>query len=139
MTAHVVLDAGAFDVLDTAAGTKVRAILREAALRRHEVACAAVTLAEICRGAQRTRRVEAALARQHGGQRVRVVHTDERLAKLVGAILHDTANDSAFIADAHVVAVCARADAALVLTSDPDDIMKLSSAVPGVRITTHRV
>jgi hypothetical protein len=36
----------------------------------------------------RTRHVEAALARSHGGQRIRVVATDERLGKLVGAILH---------------------------------------------------
>jgi predicted nucleic acid-binding protein len=139
VTAHVVLDAAAFDVLDTAAGARVRAILREAADRRREVVCAAVTLAEVCRGTQRTRRVESALARKQGGQRIRIVPTNERLAKLVGAILHDTANDSTRIADAHVVAVSAGADAALVITSDPGDIVNLSSAVPGTRITTHRV
>jgi predicted nucleic acid-binding protein len=139
VTAHVVLDAAAFDGLDTVAGARVLAILREAASRRRKVLCAAATLAEVCRGVKRTRRVESALARKHGGERIRIVPTNARLAKLVGAILHDTANDSTRIADAHVVAVSAGADAALVITSDPGDIVNLSSAVPGTRITTHRV
>lgn len=139
MSACVVLDAAAFDVVQTDRGGLVRATLREAAERRREVLCAAVTLAEVCRGTARTRRVESALARKHGGQRVRVIPTNERLAKLVGAILHETNSDSARLADAHVVAVCTNADAALVFTSDPDDIIDLSTAVPSTRITTRRV
>lgn len=139
MSAQVVLDAAAFDILDTKQSGLLRATLREAAERRRDVACAAVTLAEVCRGVARTRRVESALARKYGSQRVRVVTTDERLAKLVGAILHESKSDSTRIADAHVVAVCAGADAALVFTSDPDDIMELSSSIPGTRIMTRRV
>ncbi len=137
MTVRVVLDAAAFDVLDTPGGAALRMLLRRTALQGGDVSCAAVTLVEVCRGAARTRRVEAALARRHGGARVRVIPTDERFAKLVGAILHDTGSGSDQIADAHVVATCAAADAALVLTGDPGDIVALAAAVPGVRIVTR--
>jgi predicted nucleic acid-binding protein len=133
----IVLDAAAFDVLDEHSGTGLRALLRRAIDDGGEVRCAAVTLAEVCRGMPRTRRVEAAMARRRGGQRIRVVPTDERLAKLVGAILHDTRSGSERVADAHVVAACATADAAIVLTADPDDIAALATALPGTRIVTR--
>jgi len=81
--------------------------------------------------------VEAALVRRHGGQRVIVAQTDERLAKFVGAILHATDSGSERLADAHVVAVAAPADAAIVITSDPDDIAALAVAVPGTRIVVR--
>jgi len=67
-----------------------------------------------------------------------VVATEERLAKLVGAILHQADRGSDRIADAHVIAVCAPADAALILTEDPDDIAELAAALPGCRIVTRR-
>lgn len=134
MTVNVVLDAGAFDHLDSGTGRGLRGLLRRALLRGGSVSCAAVTLAEVCRGAARTRQVESALARDRGGQRIRVVPTDERLAKLVGTILHATESTSDLIADAHVVAVCAASDTALVVTGDPGDIVALSAAVPGTRI-----
>lgn len=101
------------------------------------IRCAAVTIAEVCRGGARTRRVEVALARNRGGRRIEVVPTDERLAMLVGAILDDTRSGSERLADAHVVAVCAAADTAIVLTSDPDDIADLAVAVPETRIVTR--
>jgi hypothetical protein len=63
-----------------------------------------------------------------------VVPTDERLAKLVGQILYSTGDDSNRLGDAHVVAVCAPAETAIVLSSDPDDILALAAAVPGTRI-----
>jgi len=138
MTPFVVLDAAAFDILGTVHDSGLRALLRRSAQRGGTVSCAAVTLAEVCRGSARTRQMEAALARSHGGQRIRVVATDERLAKMVGAILHHTGLGSDRIADAHVVAVCAPADAALVLTEDPGDIAELASALPGCRIVTRR-
>lgn len=137
MRSRLVLDAAAFDVLDTAAGTDLRGLMRRASARDSEVCCAAVTLAEVCRGRARTRRVEAALARAHGGRRIRVIPTDERVAKLVGAILHDTESGSEMLADAHVVAVCTGADTAAVVTVDPDDITRLATAVRGVRILTR--
>jgi predicted nucleic acid-binding protein len=133
----IVLDAAAFDAVDDRLATGLRALLRRAIDDGGEVRCAAVTLAEVCRGTARTRRVEAALARRRGGQRIRVVPTDERFAKLVGAILHDTRSGSERIADAHVVAACATADAAIVLTADPGDIAALATAIPGTRIITR--
>ena len=49
--------------------------------------------------------------------------TDERFAKLVGAILYDTGHGSDRMA--------------VVLASDPDDIVALATAVPGTRIVTR--
>lgn len=137
MSFAIVLDAAAFDVLDSERSIGMRALLRRAIDEGDEVRCAAVTLAEVCRGVARTRRVEAALARRRGGQRIRIVPTNERFAKLVGAILHDTGSGSERIADAHVVAACATADAAIVLTADPADITALATAIPGTRIVTR--
>lgn len=137
MSVAVVLDAAAFDLLDNAQATGMRALLRGAIDAGGEVRCAAVTLAEVCRGMARTRRVEPALARRRGGQRIRVVPTDERFAKLVGAILYETGAGSEHIADAHVVAACTAVDAAIVLTADPGDIAALAAAVPGTRIVTR--
>ena len=137
MKPRTVLDAAAFDLLDAQEGGVVRALLRRTLQAGGEVRCAAVTLAEVCRGAARTRRVEVALGRDRGGQRIRVVPTDERLAKLVGAILHDSDSGSARIADAHVVAVAAGASSAIVLTSDPTDIAALATAVPGTRMVVR--
>lgn len=102
------------------------------------MSCAAVTLAEVCRGPAKARRVEVALTRDRSGQRIRVVPTDERLATLVGTILHATSSASDRLADAHVVAVCARNDGAVVVTDDPDDITALSVAAPGTRIVARR-
>jgi hypothetical protein len=42
------------------------------------------------------------------------------------------------IADAHVIAVCPAVDAAVVVTSDPDDITLLAAAVPGTRVIARR-
>jgi predicted nucleic acid-binding protein len=138
VSARIVLDAAAFDVLDRPAGAALRALLERSAQRDTDTFCAALTLAEVCRGGARTRRVEASLARARGGRRVRTVPTDERLAKLVGAILNDAGRGSEDIADAHVVAVCAGAERAIVITADPGDIAVLAAAVPGVRIVTRR-
>jgi len=137
VTARTVLDAAAFDHLDHADGGSLRALLRRTVERGGEVVCAAVTLAEVCRGSARTRRVEAALVRDRGGQRIRIVPTDERLAKLVGAVLDHSGAASDRLADAHVVALCAGADAAVVVTADPGDIAELSAAIPGTRVVVR--
>jgi len=133
---RVVLDAAGLD--EIASRPALRALLRSVAEREGEVWCAAVTIAEVARGTARRARVHQALATRHGGQRVRVADTDQRLALLVGAILHGADRGSEDIADAHVVAVCAPAEVALVITSDPDDINGLATHVPGVRITCRR-
>jgi len=133
-----VLDAVAFDVIDTVEGAALRQLLRSVLAHGGDVRCAAVTLAKVCRGAARTRRVEAAIARDRGGQRVMVIPTEERLAKLVGSLLFGASRGSDAMADAHVVAVCAAADTALVVTSDATDIKELATALPGTRIVTRR-
>ncbi|MGQ0480508.1 MAG: PIN domain-containing protein [Pseudonocardia sp.] len=137
MTDIVVLDAAAFDVLGTARGRRLHAFLRRWVEQGDDVWCAAVTMAEVCRGAARTRHVENVMVRDLGGRRVRIEPTDERLAKLVGAILHDSGMGSQHIADAHVVALGAGASNTLVLTADPDDIRQLAAAVPGTRVVTR--
>jgi len=138
VTTSAVLDAAAFDVIDTAEGAPLRHLLRRVLQRGGDVRCAAVTLAEVCRGPARTRRAEVAVSRDRGGQRVLVVPTDERLAKLVGAVLHTAGRSSETMADAHVVAVCAGLDAVVVITSDPGDIAELATAIPATRIVTRR-
>jgi predicted nucleic acid-binding protein len=135
---RVVLDAGAFDALNTRAGAKLRDLLARTITRGGEVWCAAVTLAEVARGTARTREVETALSRKYGGAQVRVLVTDEALAKQVGGILYAANKGSDSIADAHVIAACVPAEVAVVITTDPDDIAALSALVPGVRIMPRR-
>jgi predicted nucleic acid-binding protein len=135
---RVVLDAGAFDALNTTAGAKLRDLLARTITRGGEIWCAAVTLAEVARGTARTRKVETALGRGYGGEQIRVLITDETLAKHVGGILYAAKKGSAAIADAHVIAACIPAEVAVVITTDPDDIAELSSAVPGVKIMPRR-
>lgn len=135
----VVLDAGAFDVLDIGnRGARLRALLELTLAEGGQVRCAAVTLAEVCRGVTRTRRVEAIIARRHAGQEIQIVPTDERLAKQVGHILHATGSGTERLVGAHAVAVCADTDVAIIVTSDPGDITDLSAAVPGTRVTVRR-
>jgi predicted nucleic acid-binding protein len=138
VTDLVVLDAAAFDTLAGPPGEPMRAFLLTTTARGAKVRCAAITLAEVCRGTARTRRVEATLRRDRGGWRIEVVPTDERLAKAVGQLLHAAKLDSCHLADAHVVALCAQADRAVVITSDPDDISHLAANVPAIRIVTRR-
>jgi predicted nucleic acid-binding protein len=138
MTFRIVLDAGAFDELDQPSARRLWALIERSITRDGDLCCAAVTLAEVCRGPARTRRVEAMLARPHGGARLSVVPTDERMAKLVGAILHETGTGSEMLGDAHAVAACSGADHAVVVTSDPDDISMLATALRGVRIVTRK-
>jgi predicted nucleic acid-binding protein len=135
---RVVLDAGAFDTLNTTAGAKLRDLLVRTIKRGGEVWCAAVTLAEVARGTARTREVETALSRGYGGRQIRVLVTDEELAKQVGGILYAANKGSESIADAHVIAACVAADVAVVITTDPDDIIDLSAAVPGVKIMPRK-
>jgi predicted nucleic acid-binding protein len=131
---RVVLDAGAFDALNTKGGAKLRDLLARTISRGGEVWCAAVTLAEVAMGTARTREVETALSRRHGGEQIRVLITDEEVAKQVGGILYAAKKGSDSIADAHVVVACVPAEVAVVVTTDPDDIAELSAVVPGVKI-----
>lgn len=131
------LDAGVFDT-DIATARTLRAVARQALLRGGEVWVCSVTLAEACRGTARTRQVESLLARHREQPRVRVRDTDERFAKRVGQILYESNRGSEAMADAHVVALCSDAEAAVVFTTDPTDIVALAAVVPGTRIVTRR-
>lgn len=135
MKARVVLDASAFDVLSTPKGLNLRALLTDY-WKSAETYCAAVTLAEVCRGTHRTRQVEAALAQRFWGRRIVVIPTDTAFAKRVGTVLHDTNSGSEHLGDAHVVAACVdeQADTAVVITNDAEDIRMLAQGVKGVRI-----
>ncbi|MGW0183238.1 type II toxin-antitoxin system VapC family toxin [Nocardia sp. NPDC003345] len=120
---------------------RVQALLAEAYRRGSEVLTPAVVCAEVCRGVSRTRQVERLVARMPrdgaAHRPVRIVDTDFELARQVGAILNSAKVGSRYLADAHVVAVCAQFGGGLVITSDPDDIMHLADAVPAARIITR--
>jgi hypothetical protein len=135
---RVVLDAAAFDVLASRQWRSFIALVEGTLKRGASVWCSAVTIAEVARGDQRTRAVEAML-RGRSGITINVQPTDEAFAKRVGSILHLGDRGSEHIADAHVVATCAGADYAIVITADPDDIVHLSAAIPGTHIGIWRV
>lgn len=120
----------------------IRALLAEAHRRGRAIVAPTLVCAELARGHARTRSLEAAVARHdrsHGERpALCLIDTDFGLARQVGAILEATGSDSDRIVDAHVVAVCVAYGGGLVVTSDPDDIADLATAVPAARIrTTH--
>jgi hypothetical protein len=133
----VVLDAAAFDVLDQPSGGDLVTLLLRRVPHGVEARCAAVTLAEVCRTRGRTQRIEAALQRCRDDHAITIVDTDKVLAKAVGRLLGEAGRDSCHLADAHVVALCADADTAVVITTDPDDINHLASSLRGVRVITR--
>jgi predicted nucleic acid-binding protein len=66
-----------------------------------------------------------------------VVPTDFDLARRVGLVLHGVGADTKDVIDAHSVAVASMYGRAVVVTADPDDILRLASAMPAVRIVTR--
>lgn len=141
MSGCVVLDAAGLEQLARQRPSgNFRALLQVAWERDRDVLVPAVVCAEVCRGAARTRAVEAALGRHDRGRGQRpavlVADTDFALARQVGAILHASHASTADIVDAHVVAISAAHGGGLVVTSDSGDITRLAAAVPAVRIAT---
>jgi predicted nucleic acid-binding protein len=140
--APLILDADGLDALtEQPPPDRLRALLTEAWERSSDVLVPALVCAECCRGVGRTRAVEAALARHretHAARpAVRVIPTDFDLARRVGAILHAVGANTKDIVDAHSVAVASMQGRAVVATADPDDILRLASAMPVVRIVTR--
>ncbi|MGI5217120.1 type II toxin-antitoxin system VapC family toxin [Nocardia sp. CA-290969] len=138
----VVLDsAGLSAAAEPKPPKRMQALLAEAYRRGSEVLVPAVVCAEVCRGVARTRQVETLVARTPRDaaayRPVRIIPTDFDIARQVGAILNGAKVGSRYLADAHVVAVCAEFGGGLVITSDPDDIMHLAAAVPAARIITR--
>jgi hypothetical protein len=68
---------------------------------------------------------------------VRIVSTDFDLARRVGSVLDGAGADTKDLVDAHSVAVASMYGRAVVVTGDPDDILRLASAMPAVRIVTR--
>ena len=121
----------------------LRALLQAASERGREVVAPTVICAEVARGRDRTRALEAAVIHDDrpGGSRpaIRLIDTDFVLARQVGAILHAAGRGSADLVDAHVVAVAVAGGGGLVATSDPDDILALAATVPATRVQVTRV
>ncbi len=139
----VVLDAAGLTALsDAHPSDRLRALLAEAARRGREVVAPTLVCAEVARGRVRTRSLEAALSRHQAGRgerpAVRLIDTDFRLARQVGAILDAAGAATPRVVDAHVVAVCVPYGGGLVVTSDEDDILGLAAAVPSARIQAVR-
>jgi len=142
VSAPLVLDTAGLENLAATPSGRLRALLGEAVQRDASVLVPAVVCAEVCRGVKWTRSVEAVLGR-HDRRRaerpaVKVVATDFTLARAVGAVLNAASANSRDLVDAHCVAICAAHGGGLVVTADPDDILRLASAVPSVRVTVRR-
>lgn len=140
MSIAIILDAAALDGEPYSAAT--RGLIERTLERDGELWSTAVNLAEVCRGRARTAEVESFLRRGIGGgakkTSVNIRSTDEVFAKRVGTVLHASSRGSEDIADAHVVALCAEFETAIVLSVDPEDILSLAEAVPAVRVLVRR-
>lgn len=106
--------------------------------RQRDVLVPAVVCAEVCRGKSRTTEVEALLARHRPGSGqsspILVVDTNFAVARLVGSVLDASKAGSKDIVDAHLVALCIGVGGGLIVTSDPDDLRRLSGPFIGTRI-----
>lgn len=115
----------------------VRKQLAVAARLDREVCIASVTLAELYRGAGRSRALDALLARlgveaDDNAPAVALRHTDRGFARLVASLLYEAGFGSAQLADAHAVAVVVEAGGGIVLTADPGDLNRLAAGHPRV-------
>jgi predicted nucleic acid-binding protein len=126
MTAGVTLDAGGLIALDRN-DRRVLVLLARAAEAGARVTVPAGALAQAIRRPERQARL-ARLIRQPTAD---VVALDRVDATHVGRLL--AASRTADIADAHVV-VCARRAGQPVVTSDPDDLLRLDPALDVVAI-----
>lgn len=140
----LVLDAAGLDALSSPRPPELlRALLAEALGRGRDVIAPTLVCAEVARGRDRTRALEAAVARHdrtRGEQpALRLVDTDFDVARQVGAILQAAGAGSERVVDAHAVAVCVPTGGGLVVTSDSDDIAELASVVPAVRVRSIRL
>ena len=140
MSIAIIFDAAALDGDPYSAAT--RGLIERTLERDGELWCSAVNLAEVCRGRARTSHVESFLGRgiRIGSKKasLNVRSTDEAFAKRVGTLLHASSRGSEDMADAHVVALCADFDTAVVLTTDPEDILALAESIPSVRVLVRK-
>jgi predicted nucleic acid-binding protein len=141
----LMLDAAALSELassrDSAPSPLLYGLLEATWQRQRDVLVPAVVCAEVCRGKARTTQVEALLARHRPGTRqsspILVIETDFSLARLVGSVLNASKAGSKDIVDAHLVALCIDRGGGLIVTSDPDDLRRLSGPFLGTRIVVR--
>lgn len=100
---------------------------------RSDLLVAAVSLAEVYRGLGRERQVDSALVRSG----IRVIQTDQALARTVGRLLHQAGAGSENLVDAHAVAL-AMNGGGVVLTGDPNDLERLAAGLAHVTIVALR-
>lgn len=132
---RVVLDAEAVNALVERGHAERRTVSRYLAIALRygwRVCVPSVTLAELYRGAARSRALDAMLARTDD---VLTRDTDPRFARLVGSLLHDAGAGSALLAGAHAVAAAVEAGGGIVLTGDPHDLNRLTAGSPRVVVT----
>lgn len=67
-------------------------------------------------------------------RRIPVVDTDRAVATRAGALLGGLGLDSRYAVDAFVAATAIDARPSIVLTGDPDDLLRLVGDHPGVRV-----
>ncbi len=129
----VALDSEAFNALagsDSVTKQRVRRILRTAERLGRDVAVPSLVLAELYRGRGRNQLVEACLAREDASLSTR--DTDRDFARIVGAVLADSHAGSEMIVDAHVVALALEAGGGVVVTGDPDHLIRLAASYRNV-------
>ena len=134
MSRSLVLDAEALSSLVGRRGKRfddVRAAMEAARRLNRDVVVPTVILAELYRGSQRNQLVDACLTRETG---LTIRDTDRSLARLVGGVLHAASAGSQDLADAHCVAAAVEAGGGVIVTSDADDLTRLSAAYPNVRV-----
>jgi predicted nucleic acid-binding protein len=116
-------------------------LLEEAWSDEREVLVPTVVCAEVCCSVARTRAVEALLNR-HDPQRkqrspIRLVDTNYGVARLVGTVLDAGRAGSEDLVDAHLVAISVARGGGLIVTSDPEDLERLSAPFVGARIVVR--
>lgn len=124
---RLVLDQRAIDALagpDGPAKRRVRNALTAAASLHREVVTPTVVLAELYQGGGRNQFIDSLLAREEGAVLLR--DTDRSFARLVGGVLVASAAHSEHIVDAHVVAAAVEVGGGVVLTGDPNDLVRLA-------------
>lgn len=134
MSGPLVLDAEGLSALagrSSRRQVEVRAAMRAAARLGRDVVVPTVVLAELYRGARRSRFVDACLSRETG---IRIRDTDRPLARLVGGVLAGAGAGSEHLADGHVVAAAVEAGGGLVLTTDVTDLSRLAAPYPTVLV-----
>lgn len=109
---------------------QVRAALRSAQHRNHQVRVPSAALLELYRGRGTDEPVDLVL----GQGFIRVVTTGVRIAGVAGHLLARIGRGSEMAVDALVVATAIRLGGGLIVTHDPSDLELLAAGHPNVRI-----